>query len=101
MRNCWDSFQNILCCSGKKAIFIRPVVSTKNLTYWLATNPRELQERLTHRESLWCAFYADSVIGSYFFQDDNEDSVTTTLERYVDVFRWSFEQNLNDREKFE
>lgn len=48
--------------------------------------------------TLLCAFSADSVTGTYFFEKDNGASVNIICDLYVDMLGSFFELNLKDDE---
>ena len=43
-----------------------------------------IEERLLHQENVtvWCALWSESMIGLYFFENNNETTVTVNSERY-------------------
>jgi hypothetical protein len=59
-------------------------VNKQNCRYWVPTNPHQLYERLLHspQDVVWCATSAQGIIGSYFFEGDDDFSVTVNAERY-------------------
>lgn len=59
-------------------------VNKQNFRYWAPQNPREIFERPLHSPKVivWCAVAAESIIGPYFFEDDNGAAVTVNSERY-------------------
>ena len=54
------------------------------MRYWAATNPHVLHEITLHPQkvSVWCGFHAGSVIGLYFFVDENNRHVMVNGVRY-------------------
>ena len=47
-------------------------------------DPQVIEERPLHPEKVtaWCALWSESMIGSYFFENDDETTVTVNSERY-------------------
>jgi len=61
-------------------------VNSKNNIFWDSTPPEHCLERSLHCEvhCLGCHFQ-HGIIGPFWFEDDNELSVTINTERYVQV----------------
>ena len=56
-------------------------------------NPRQIVEKPLHsrKVTVWCAFFANGIIGPYFFENEAGNSVTVTGERYramITNFLW-------------
>ena len=60
-------------------------VNKQNMRYWSPVNPKELHEMPLHspKVTVWCGVGAFGIVGPYFFQNDNEETVTDNSERYV------------------
>lgn len=75
----------------KKIVFLEKAqfhlsgfVNKQNCRVWSSEKPRQIQEREMHL--LWvtvsCAFRAEDVIGSFFFEDERVQAVKVNDERY-------------------
>jgi hypothetical protein len=60
-------------------------VRRQNMRYWSDNNPCRLQGKPLHSErvTVWCGISAVSIIGPYFFKDENGRTVTVTSDPYV------------------
>ena len=75
-------------------------VNKQNMRYWSDVNPLELHQKPLHSQkvTVWCGFSAFGIIGPYFFEDQNGNTVTVTSDRYVAMlneFVFPQLQNLN------
>jgi len=62
-------------------------VNSKNNIFWGRTPPEHCLQRPLHsvRCTAWVATSKHGIIGRFWFEDDNEWSVTVNTERYVQV----------------
>lgn len=62
-------------------------VNSKNNIFWGSTPPEFCLQRPLHsvKCTAWVAISKHGVIGPFWFEDDNEQSVTINTERYVQV----------------
>jgi hypothetical protein len=62
-------------------------VNKQNLRYWSSVNPKELHEMPLHspKVTVWCGVGAFRIVGPYFFENDNEQTVTVNSECYVTI----------------
>jgi len=67
------------------------------MRYWAADNPRELHQRPLHspRVTVWCAISSVGIIGPWFFEE-NEQIVTVTSDRYVNMLEEFFLPRLDE-----
>ena len=51
---------------------------------WSSENIQVIEERPFHLEkvTVWCALWCESVIGSYFFENDDRTTVIINSKRY-------------------
>lgn len=75
-------------------------VNKQNCRIWSSENPRQIQEREMHpqRVTVWCAFWAEGVIGPFFFEDERGQAVTVNGERYRNMitdFLWPNLENVD------
>ena len=63
-------------------------VNSKNNIFWGSTPPEHCLQRTLHSAkcTAWVAISKHGIIGPFWFEDDNEQSVTINTERYVQVF---------------
>jgi len=63
-------------------------VSSKDNIFWGSTPPEHCLQRPLHsvKRTAWVAISKHGIIGSFWFEDDNERSVTINTERHVQVF---------------
>ena len=64
-------------------------VNKQNFRYWAAENPHMLHQEPLHSEkvTVWCGVSAFGVLGPYFFENGTGQSITVTLDRYVELLR--------------
>ena len=62
-------------------------VNKQNCRIYATENPQEIQEVPLHDEkvTVWCGVSAKTVIGPFFFQNENGHAVTVNQERYRDM----------------
>lgn len=74
----------ILFMSDEAHFHLNGMVNQQNCRYWASENPKLMHETPLHspKVTVWCAVTGTDVIGPYFFQDDNGNTVTVTSERY-------------------
>jgi len=62
-------------------------MNSKNNIFWGSTPPEHCLQRPLHsvKCSAWVAISKHGIIGPFWFEDDNERSVTINTERYVHV----------------
>jgi len=62
-------------------------VNSKNNIFWGSTPPEHCLQRPLHsvKCTAWVAISKHGIIGPFWFEDDNERSVTISTERYVQV----------------
>lgn len=73
-------------------------VNKQNFRLWGTENSQQIDQRQMHPERLtaWCGFWSGGVIGPYFFQDEHENTVKVTGERYRDMITEFLWPALND-----
>jgi hypothetical protein len=66
------------------------------MQYWSAVNPKELHEMPLHspKVMVWCGVGAFGIVGPYFFEHDNEETVTVNSDRYVAMLEGFVEPQL-------
>jgi len=60
-------------------------VNSKNNIFWGSTLPEHCLQRPLHsvKFTAWVAISKHGIIGPFWFEDDNKQSVTINPERYV------------------
>ena len=60
------------------------ILLNKIIIFGASENPQVIEERPLHSEkvTVWCALWAEGVIGPYFFENDDGTIVTVNSEHY-------------------
>ena len=68
--------------SDEAHFHLNGVVNRQNFRYWGTEKPEEIAERLLHSPkcTAWCAISAVGLIGPFWFEDSDGDTVTITAE---------------------
>ena len=71
-------------------------VNKQNMRYWSPVYTTELHEMPLHspKVTVWCGVGAFGIVGPYFFENDNEETVTVNSERYVTMLEGFVEPQL-------
>ncbi|XP_057675297.1 uncharacterized protein LOC130905701 isoform X2 [Corythoichthys intestinalis] len=82
--------------SGEAHFHLSGSVNKPNMRYWCPENPRELHQRPLHalHVTVWCALSRVGIIGPWFFEE-NEEVVSVTPDRYVNMINECFLPTLN------
>ncbi|GFS74226.1 transposable element Tc3 transposase [Trichonephila clavipes] len=75
-------------------------VNKQNCRIWSEANPQVYVETPLHLEKLtiWCALWADGIIGPYFFKNDEGHNVTVNGDRYRAMIANFFIPELNNHD---
>jgi hypothetical protein len=78
------SFIDNFFMSDEAHFHLSGIVNKQNTRFWATENPRLLLETPLHSErvTVWCAISSQHIIGPYFFQNEQGDSLTVTGDRY-------------------
>ena len=80
-----DGVINTLLMTDEAHFHLSGYVNKRNFHYWAPENPQELHQRPLHSERLtvWCGIASFGVLGPYFFEDNEDATVTVTFKHYV------------------
>lgn len=78
------NFIQNLIVSDEAHFALNGCVNKQNVRFWGTENPKELREVPLHSErvTVWCGMTENEIIGPYFFEDDNGQTVTVNGQRY-------------------
>ena len=84
-----DSFIENVMFSDEAHFHLSGYVNRHNSRIWSSENPEQTQERPLHspRVTVWCGLNAVSVLGPYFFENDDGTTSTVTGEKYRVMIR--------------
>jgi len=76
-----------LCFSDEAHFLLSGHVNSKNNIFWGSTRPEHCLQRPLHsvKCTAWVAISKHGIIRPFWFEDDNERSVTINTERHVQV----------------
>ena len=82
-------FLSNLIMSDEAHFHINGAVNRHNCRYWAPQNPQMTHELPLHspKVTVWCGVSGFGIIGPYFFQNDNDQTVTVNSQRYVAMLR--------------
>ena len=82
-----EQFWNKIIMSDEAHFTLNGTVNKQNCRIYATENPQEIQEVPLHDEkvTVWCGVSAKTVIGPFFFQNENGHAVTVNQERYRDM----------------
>lgn len=91
------SFNNILF-SDEAHFHLNGHVNKQNCRYWAAENPRAKHQKPLHspKVTVWAAISAHGIIGPYFFENQQGQSVTVNSDRYIAMLRNFFSRNCSN-----
>lgn len=83
------NFWNELIMTDEAHFKLNGSVNTQNLRYWGTENPHIIHEEPLHSPhvTVWCGVCAETIIGPYFFEDDEGETVTVNGDRYRAMLR--------------
>ena len=78
------NFSNKIFFSDDALFTLFGYVNKQNYRIWGSENLQVIEKRPLHPEkfTFWCALWSEGVIGPYFFENDDEMTVTVHSERY-------------------
>lgn len=91
-----EHFIHNLWMSDEAHFHLSGFVNKQNFRYWANENPRRLHQKPLHsaKVTVWCAISSYGIIGPYFFEDDNHNTLTVNSERYVSMIETFLTQEL-------
>ncbi len=80
-------FLNDLWFSDEAHFLLSGHVNSKNNIFWGTAAPNEVLQRPLHSKkcTAWVAISKHGIIGPFWFEDENEESLTVNKERYIEV----------------
>lgn len=86
-RNENDEQVHNLWMSDEAHFHLSGFINKHNFRYWSDNNPRSLHATPLHSQkvTVWCAISSKGIIGPYFFEGCNGETVTVNTERYSDM----------------
>ncbi|GFU48634.1 putative DD41D transposase [Trichonephila clavipes] len=93
-------FHKRILFSAETHFWFNGYVNKQNCRIWSEANPQVYVETPLHPEKLtvWCALWADGIIGLYFFKNDEGHNVTVNGDRYRAMITNFFIPELNNHE---
>lgn len=84
----FDNFNRIFF-SDEAHFHLHGYVNKQNSRYWSHENPREKHETPLHspKVTVWAAISSRGIIGPYFFENNNGQTVTVNSDRYAAMIR--------------
>jgi hypothetical protein len=81
------NFLSRLVMSDEAHFYLKGIVNKQNCRFWAKENPRRIVERPLHSSHLtvWCGVTMRGIIGPFFFENENGDTVTVNGERYMNM----------------
>lgn len=73
--------------SDESHFHLQGYVNKQNCRIWATENPRQVLEvpLYSQKVTVWCAFWSGGVVGPFFFEDEEGNSVTVNGSRYRDM----------------
>ncbi|GFW64087.1 uncharacterized protein TNCV_707921 [Trichonephila clavipes] len=86
--------------SDEAHFWLNGYVNKQNYRIWSEANPQVYVKTPLHPEKLtvWCALWADRIIGPYFFKNDEGHNVTVNDDRYTAMITNFFIPELNNHD---
>ncbi|GFX46748.1 transposable element Tc3 transposase [Trichonephila clavipes] len=93
-------FHKRILFSDEATFWLNGYVNKQNCRIWSEANPQVYVETPLHPEKLtvWCALWADGIIGPYFFKNDEGHNVTVNGDRYRAMITNFFIPELNNHD---
>ena len=91
-------FSSKIILSDEAHFHLDGFVNRQNCRVWGSEKPRVISEKQTHpqRVAVWCGFWPEGVIGSYFFENEAGQAATVNGARYRDTITQFFPPKLDD-----
>ena len=82
--NANHDFHEKILMSDEAHFHLNGYVNKQNCRFWSEDNPQIIHQSPLHPEkvTVWSAICSTGIIGPYFFEDENDETVTVTGERY-------------------
>lgn len=91
-------FSNKIIFSDEAHFHLDGFVNRQNCRIWGSENPHVIVQKQMHpqRVTVWCGFWAEGIIGPYFFQNEAGQAVTVNGARYRNMITRFFLAELED-----
>lgn len=91
---------NNLLMSDEAHFHLSGTVNKQNMRYWSAENPCVLHQRPLHdpKVTVWCAVSSSTIIGPYFFENEDGQAVTVNSQRYRHMLQTFLVPELHEHE---
>ncbi|GFX06537.1 transposable element Tc3 transposase [Trichonephila clavipes] len=95
-----SDFRKRILFSNEAYFWLNGYVNKQNCRIWSEANPQVYVETPLHPEKLtvWCALWADGIIGPYFFKNDEGHNVTVNGVQYRAMITNLFIPELNNHD---
>ncbi|GFV86083.1 putative transposable element [Trichonephila clavipes] len=92
-------FHKRILFSDEAHFWLNGYVNKQNCRIWSEANPQVYVKTPLHPEKLtvWCALWADGIIGPYFFKNDEGLKVTVNARSTIDLLKDTFGDRLISR----
>ena len=82
-----SNFNQTLIMSDEAHFELNGCVNKQTIRFCAEENPKETTEISLHSErvTVWCGIHEHMIIGPYFFEDENGQTVTANGQRYNDI----------------
>lgn len=91
-------FHKKILFSDEAHFWLNGYVNKQNCRIWSDDNPQAIEETPLHPQkvTVWCALWAEGIIGPYFFKNEAGNNVTVNGERYRAMINDFFVPELED-----
>lgn len=95
------SFPGCIWFSDEAHFYLNNAVNKQNFRFWGTDKPNMYAEKPLHGEkvTVWAALSSSGIIGPFFFQDSEHNTVTVNSERYLRLLKTKFLPALTRKER--
>lgn len=93
-----ENFIANLIMTDEAHFYLNGDVNKQNCRIWASENPREIHEHPLHpvKVTVWCGITSSRIIGPYFFEDVDGNTVTVNGNRYRQMLQEYFFPEVED-----